>query len=136
MAVFLYIKTCKEKLTHPMRAGGRRAPGQTFSTSLLFMLPKTGERWAPGETFTPRHLSILQDRNDNRHEAHNWSLSSADSLNNGDDRIRRGAEPCLSKRPRGHILPIRRVRETLTTHAQRDPSGSEGGGAPDHNKSR
>ena len=114
---------------HPPSQGqgrkSRQAPGQTFATSHLFTLPEPGDTWAPGETFTTRHLSIHQDRNDNRHEAHNWSLSSADSLNNGDDRIRGSAEPCLDKRPRGHILPILRDGETPSTHVQRDPSGSE-----------
>ena len=44
---------------------------------------------------------------------------------NGNGSIKRGAKPCLGKRPSGHIVPILRVRETPPTpHAQRDPSGS------------
>ena len=43
-----------------------------------------------------------------------------------------GLSPAWAK---GHILPILRVRETPTTHAQRDPSGSEREGVPGCNKS-
>ena len=50
-----------------------------------------------------------------------------DLLNN--DRLRRGAEPCLVKRPRGHILPILRVRETPQLHMLRKtPLGQKGVG--------
>lgn len=45
-------------------------------------------------------------------------------------------EPCLGKRTRGDVLSILRVRETSTTHAQRDPSGSEREGVPGYNKSK
>ena len=85
-------------------------------------------------TFRTSHLAILQDRNNNRHKANNWYLSSVNLLNNSDDRIRRGAEPCLG-RTRGDVPPILRIRETPTIHAQRDPSGSKRKGVPDHSKS-
>ena len=46
----------------------------------------------------------------------------------GNDRIKRGPEPCLDGRKNKevtYILPMLGVRETPTTHAQRDASGSE-----------
>ena len=86
--------------------------------------------------FTSSHLSVLQDRHNNGHKANTWYLSSVTLLSNGNDRITREAEPCLVKRPRGHVLPILRVRETSTAHAQKDPSGSRSEGMPSHSKSR
>ena len=70
---------------------------QTFIIRLLFILLETGDRQAPGQTFTSSRASTLQDRNNNRHKVNNWYLSSVNSLNNGNDRIKRGAEPYLGK---------------------------------------
>ena len=57
-------------------------------------------------------MSILQDRNNNRHKANNWYLSSVNLLNNGDNRIRRGPKPYLGRtkgsqtpRPQDHGDP-------------------------------
>ena len=87
-----------------------------------------------GKIFTSNHLSVLQDRNYS-HKANNWYLSSVNLLNNGNNKIKRGAKPCLDKRPRVQVFPILRVRETPTTHVQRDPSGSEKEGMPGRNTS-
>ena len=114
-------------------AGDRWPPGETLTTHLLFTLPEAGDRWALGWTFTTSHLWILQDRKNHRRKANNWHLSSVDLLNNGNDRSRIGPEPCLGKGPRDHMLPILRIRETPTAHAQRDASGSERQRTPDHN---
>lgn len=79
---------------------------ETGPTSLLpIILPKAGDRWALGETFITSHLSILQHKNDRRHKAHNWHLSSAILLNNGKDRIRDRLSPALDQRPRSHYSP-------------------------------
>ena len=94
----------------------------------LFILLEAGERWAPGETFTTRHLSILQDRNDNRHEAHNWSLSSVDSLNNGDDRIRGGGCALLGQNKEVTSSPSSRSGRPQLHMRRETPLGQKGRG--------
>ena len=51
---------------------------------LVFTFPGPGGRWTLGQTFTTSHLSILQDRNNNRHKANNWYSPYVNLLNNGD----------------------------------------------------
>ena len=109
---------------------------QERHSPLLFIHLEAGGWWALGQTFATSHLPTLQGRNSNRHKASNWDLPSANLLNNSNDRLKIEAEPRLDKRPRGHVLPILRIGETPTTQVQRDPSGSEREGVPDHNKSR
>lgn len=80
--------------------------------------------------------SIYTSReNNNRDKASNWYLSSANFLRNGNDRMKRGDETCLGKRPRGHRRPILGVRETPTP-MHRKTSGSEREGMPGYDKSR
>ena len=95
---------------------------ESGTTNLLFILPEAGDRWTLGYAFTTSHLSTLQDRNNNRHKANNWYLSSVNLLNTSKERIKRQAKSCLGKGPRGHILPILGVRKASITHEQRSPT--------------
>ena len=47
--------------------------------------------WDKHLQFTTSHLSILQDRTNNRCKANKWYVSSVNLLNNGNDRIKRPA---------------------------------------------
>lgn len=60
------------------------------ATRLLFTFLEAEDRWDLGQTCTISHLSLLQDRNNNRHKANNWHLSSVNLLNNSNYRIKRG----------------------------------------------
>ena len=103
--------------------------------SLLFTLSEAGDRWAPGQTFITSHLSVLQDRNNNRHKENNCYLSSRNLLNKMIG-SKESLSPDWTKEQTGHVLPILRVRETTTIQAQRETSGSDREGVPGHNKSR
>ena len=59
------------------------------TTSLLFILPEAGDSWTPRQNFTTSPLATLSGKN---------------------NRPRQIIKPFLGKRPRGHILPILRVR--------------------------
>lgn len=48
--------------------------------------------WAPGQTFTTSLWFILEDEN-NRNKVNNLNLSSVDTLNNGNGRGREGLSP-------------------------------------------
>lgn len=70
----------------------------------------------------------------NRHKANSGHLSSVHLLNSSDDRIRKGAEDRRTKR--SHPPPPQDPGDPqLTTHAQRDPSGSGREGMPGHDQS-
>ena len=71
------------------------------------------------------HLSILQYRNNNRNKMNNLNLSSVDTLNSGNGRIRERLSPALAKDQDRSHGSYPGVRESLTSYKQRDPSGSE-----------
>ena len=56
----------------------RCTPGETFTTSLLFTLPKEGGSCTQGQVFSTRFLFALQIRNNNRNRVNSQVLSLKD----------------------------------------------------------
>ena len=102
-----------------------------MATSLLFTLPEAVDKSASGRTFTTSHIYLYYKIDiNNRHKANNWYWSSANWLNNGNDRIKRGAEPCLGRRTKtSHSPRLQGQGDPNCTCAGRPLWVRKGGGA-------
>ena len=106
-------------------AGDRWAPRKTTATSLVFTLPEAGGGW-----FTTSHLSLPRERNNSRQEANNWHLTSVTLLDKGDDRIRRGAEPCVGGTKRSRTPQPQDQGDPQLHIGRKTPLGQKGRGCP------
>ena len=98
----------------------------TMGTPNLHFLRQ--ERDEPRDKHLQKYPSILQDRNNNRHEANTWYLSAVYLRKNGNDRIRRGAEPRLGRRTKRSHTPHPQSQGALNYTRTESPLGQKGRG--------
>ena len=116
-----------------LEAGDIWTLGQTTATSLRFILPEAEDRWAPGQTFTTSHLSILQNKNNNRRKENTWYLLSVNLLTIVMTESKEGLSPLLfslDRRTKRSCTPYPQDQEEPNyTSAEKPLWGRKGGGA-------